>query len=389
MSRTRLIIVVGAFLILAVAPTDADAVPAFARQHKLKCSVCHSFWPALNDFGRRFKEAGYTMTRGEPEGREEIEDLVLPRTFPLAAVIKSRPFDKRRGRDAQLRALQEVEVFFAGNFARYGSVYAEIEMEDEADYAPELAGMFGLHPHQLFNIIVGKASTFAADPYDTLSNMRRTTRNRRLPLNQAWSAGARIDDDVPMLAIYGRDTAVNRVFWSAAYSADVGESEGGGPKDFTGRLVVDVTNNVSVGGFVVTGAQQRTVDGVSEDLDYGRYGVDVQATYADLTALAAFLRGRDDIFGRGRENNNAWYAEFFYTIGLDSVDIPGVMLVPIVRFDWYERANGTADYSDITLNLSYLPWENTKAFIEFTRAIDRPTPGPKEWRVIGQFVLAF
>lgn len=388
MRGARLMVLLVAGVIGGVAPRDAGAVPSFAREHKLQCSACHSVWPALNDFGRRFKEAGYTMTRGEPEGREEIERLVLPSTFPLAAVIKSRPYDKSRGRDTRLRAIQELEVFFAGNFARYGSVFAELEMEDEADYAPELAGTFGLHPHQLFNVIAGKATTLAADPYDTLSNMRRTTRNRRLALNQAGSAGVRIDDDVPMIAIYGRDTAVNRVFWSAAYSADVGDPEGEGPKDFTGRLVVDVSNNLSVGGFVMAGAQERTIEAVTRDLDYTRYGIDAQATYADLTVLAVFVRARDDVFHGGRENNNAWYTEFFYTIGLDGVDLPGVMLVPIVRLDSYERADGT-NFSDLTLNLSYLPWENTKAFVEFTRAVDRPTQGPKDWRVIGQFVLAF
>lgn len=390
-SLPSLIVVVWILMVVA-APRDAAAIPAFAREYKLQCSACHSVWPALNEFGRRFKEAGYATTRGEPAGQEQIETLALPRTFPLAAVVKSRPFDKRRGQDAMLRALQELEVFFAGNFAKYGSVFAELEMEDEVDYAPELVGTFGLHPHQLFNVLAGKAASLAADPYDTLSNMRRITRNRRLPLNQAWSAGARVDDDVPMIAVYGRDTAINRVFYSAAYSADVGDPEGEGPNDLTARLMFDVTPNVSVGGFVMDGAQERTVNDVSKELNYRRYGFDVQATYADLTALAVFLKARDDIFTGGREDNNAWYAEFFYTIRggtLDGWGFPGVMLVPIVRFDSYERTTGTADFSDLTLNLSYLPWENTKFFIEYTRAIDRPTPGPKDWRVIGQFVFSF
>lgn len=379
-------------------PGQAQAVPAFARQYKLACSECHTIWPALNSFGRKFKEAGYTTARGEPEGLEKLsEALNLPSSFPFAAVVKSRLYDKRRARSPRLRAIQELEVFLAGNFLRYGSVFAELEMEDETGYEPELAGTIGLHPHQLFNVIAGRASVLAADPYDTLVNTRRTTRNRRLPLNQAWSAGARVDDDVPMLAVYGRDTKVNRVFWTVGYSADVDDLEGAGPKDFTGRLAVDLAPDVSIGGFSVLGAQAQTRQITpnqtqTRELDYRRVGVDLQARFKNFTAMAVYLQGRDDIFSGGREVNNAWYTEVFYTIKRDVLQrgsFPGFMLVPIVRFDSYERNNGRAKYSDLTMNLSYFPWENTKAFVEFLRAIDRPAPGPKDWRVIGQFVLAF
>lgn len=372
---------------------DAGAVPAFARQYKLRCSECHTVWPALNDYGRKFKEAGYTTARGEPAELEQISDaLGLPSSLPLAAVVKSRPYDKRRARDARLRVLQELELFAAGNFFRYGSVFAELEMEDEADYEPELAGTFGFHPHQLFNVIGGKASALAADPYDTLSNMRRITRNRRLILNQAWSAGARVDDEVPMIAVYGRDTRTNRVFWSAAYSADVNDPEGEGPNDFTGRLVVDLATDVSVGSFVIAGAQSQTVAGTSKELNYSRYGFDLQARVGPFNALAAFVQARDDVFRGGRETNRAWYAEVYYLIRHEAAQgsaVPGFLLVPIVRFDWYERNNGAADYSDLTFNLSYLPWENVKAFFEVTRAVGRPTAGPRDWRLIGQLVLAF
>jgi mono/diheme cytochrome c family protein len=32
----------------------ADAVPAFARQYDLQCSVCHTRPPRLNRFGEQF-----------------------------------------------------------------------------------------------------------------------------------------------------------------------------------------------------------------------------------------------------------------------------------------------------------------------------------------------
>ena len=51
---------------LLAAASSAEAVPAYARKHKLACSQCHSAWPLLNGFGRTFKENGYRLDRSRP-----------------------------------------------------------------------------------------------------------------------------------------------------------------------------------------------------------------------------------------------------------------------------------------------------------------------------------
>ncbi len=43
----------------------AGAIPAFARKYGLACTGCHEAWPALNDFGRAFRDNGYQMLLGE------------------------------------------------------------------------------------------------------------------------------------------------------------------------------------------------------------------------------------------------------------------------------------------------------------------------------------
>ena len=48
-------------LMSAIAAAHA-AIPAFSRQTKLACSVCHYQFPELTPFGRMFKLNGYTMT---------------------------------------------------------------------------------------------------------------------------------------------------------------------------------------------------------------------------------------------------------------------------------------------------------------------------------------
>jgi hypothetical protein len=50
-----------AVLLFALAP-EARAIPSFARQTKMPCSVCHTQFPELTEFGRIFKLNGYTLS---------------------------------------------------------------------------------------------------------------------------------------------------------------------------------------------------------------------------------------------------------------------------------------------------------------------------------------
>jgi hypothetical protein len=57
------------FAILALASLltvqPASAVPSFARQTGQPCAACHTAFPELTPFGRRFKLAGYTLQGGD------------------------------------------------------------------------------------------------------------------------------------------------------------------------------------------------------------------------------------------------------------------------------------------------------------------------------------
>jgi hypothetical protein len=48
------------FLLLSTSPS-ASALPAFARKYGLRCSACHESWPALNNFGLKFRDNGYQL----------------------------------------------------------------------------------------------------------------------------------------------------------------------------------------------------------------------------------------------------------------------------------------------------------------------------------------
>ena len=66
----------------------AEAIPAFARKHKISCSTCHAPFPRLKPFGEEFAGRGFRMPPGQEPARAtyDVGDplLELPRKIPLA-----------------------------------------------------------------------------------------------------------------------------------------------------------------------------------------------------------------------------------------------------------------------------------------------------------------
>lgn len=97
--RSRYLLFVGvmlAFLAAVVAvPREAAAVPAFARQTGMACTACHyQHYPAINEFGRAFKQGGFTMKGGQ--SLIEGEALSIPVALNASLVTKIR-YQKSNG----------------------------------------------------------------------------------------------------------------------------------------------------------------------------------------------------------------------------------------------------------------------------------------------------
>ena len=74
---------------LVGAPEGASALPSFARQTGQNCSTCHTAFPQLTPFGRRFKLGGYTAGGGI--------DTQFP---PVSVMLQSQFTNLSRGLDA-------------------------------------------------------------------------------------------------------------------------------------------------------------------------------------------------------------------------------------------------------------------------------------------------
>ncbi len=107
------------FLTIGFAP-PAQALPSFARQTGQPCGTCHTDFPALTPYGRRFKLLGYTTGGGE---------------------FRTTPFSSQAGKDA--RAEYEKMLGYVK------SLPTSTTPEADKEYVPPVSMMaiVGLHSY--------------------------------------------------------------------------------------------------------------------------------------------------------------------------------------------------------------------------------------------------
>jgi hypothetical protein len=116
---------------LILAPGSASAVPSFARQTGMACQTCHTVFPELTPFGRRFKLNGYTIDNlPQVSGINASSDQTLllnqlpPLSFMFQASMTSTktplPDSALTGETAkngQVLFPQQASLFYAGRIA--------------------------------------------------------------------------------------------------------------------------------------------------------------------------------------------------------------------------------------------------------------------------------
>lgn len=119
---------------------EADAIPSFARQTGMSCSMCHTAFPELTPFGRRFKLNGYTLTTKPADisdysvsatTQSAKPNLVLSYVSPLSVAVQSSyakwsraPLDQNAGSNGVAPTAQaqgdtflvpdQINLFYAG-----------------------------------------------------------------------------------------------------------------------------------------------------------------------------------------------------------------------------------------------------------------------------------
>jgi len=357
-------------LILFVAvlfPTNSEAIPAFARKTNMACSTCHTAWPALNAFGRQYKEHGYRLGHLEAPSTVISKDLKWNESLPVSVMLVSRPYDKKKSGKSKIRAIHEVELMVGGPMGEQFSGFIEIEAEDEVtngiglDTGVSSAAMtYSLDEAAHIQFSWGSATWF--DPYNSYSNHLRMTRGASAAIDQSFGGadnGGKLKNSRQNVAIYGR--LVSKFFYGMAISGDASDSEGVDGNTVTARVVYDIVPSLSIGALSVSGTCSANAGNCLVDRKYSRSAIDVQSEVADFTINAVALAARDDnSTATATLKNKAYYVQAFYT----AKDGVRATWVPLLRYDSYEKTNGTEEVNELTLSINYYINENVRSMLE-------------------------
>lgn len=357
------------FLMMILYMESANAIPAFARKTNMACSTCHTAWPALNAFGRQYKEHGYRIGHLETPNKSVTKDLNWDEKIPMSVMLVARPYDKKGSGKSKNRALHEVEVMVAGPMSDKVSGFIEIEAEDEVTNGigfdtgiPSAALTYSIDEAAHLQFSWGSITWF--DPYNSYSNHMRMTRGSSAVIDQSFGGadnGGKIKTSRQNFAVYGRP--LPKLFYGVSLSGDADDSEGVEGNTLTARIAYDIMPSLTIGALSINGTcESRTgTTCLTNDREYSRTAIDLQSEVSDFTINAVYLSATDDnTTATAEEKNKAFYVQAMYANSASS----RASWVPLVRYDVYETTNGTIDVSEITLSLNYYFTENVRGMLE-------------------------
>lgn len=357
-------------------------------------------------------------------------DIAEKDAFPISAVLVARPYDKKDSNpDANMRALHEAELIIAGPLGDSWSGFFELEAEDEQqnDFGFNVgvpAAVLVYNYNEAVNLQFNWGEMFFADPYGFLGDHFRMTRGHVATIDQKFEGfDGKIRSRRQNLTLTGRP--IEQLFYSVGVSAQADSPKGADSTDVSegkdastiyARVAFDITPDIMVGGFIIDGevsgrtcsadaaaadsvldpvgpctaagdiVPERPNDTASDTtLEYQRIGLDAQADIADARVQFMYVSASDDAITGGENDNDAISLQAFYTMR-SGMGMP--TWVPLIRFDTYEKKNGTESIDEITLNLTRYFTQNAKAYIEYW---DRSGEGSTkdDDRLTVQVIVAF
>ncbi|MGA8445018.1 MAG: hypothetical protein WB766_07480 [Roseiarcus sp.] len=116
--------------LLAATVRPAEALPSYARQTGQPCAACHTAFPELTPFGRRFKIGGYTLGGGDWKG-PPVAMMYMPSFTHTQSNQDSPPAPGLHTNDNLVS--QQVSGFIAGQL--YGNVGSFIQITGDPTVA--------------------------------------------------------------------------------------------------------------------------------------------------------------------------------------------------------------------------------------------------------------
>ncbi|MDX1795945.1 MAG: hypothetical protein R3219_04400 [Hydrogenovibrio sp.] len=363
-------------------PTSAAATPAFARQEHESCEECHTAYPALNATGRLYKMNGYTFdTSDHLASKTDFEKMMSQ--FPIAAVITSRPYDKKKSGKKEIRAIHEAELIAGGNYRKIAT-YVDIEAEGEDGFGlVNGTTSMGYEFTPAVHLQVAYAPSFFSDPYDTLSDMRRMTVSHYNITDDNFSGvDGQLRHPRQQVSLFGH--VADRLFYDVSVGGLTDDMVGQDSTVYLGRLAWDVNQDWMVGTFGVSGTCETSSSNcTTQARNFDRYGIDTQADlmHQRLRLTAVYMQAHDQYAtGSAKEQNADDYVQ--------AVMFMPHHWVPLLRYQSSQQNDGHDHTDRIIAGLSYYPMPNAKGMLEYSQDTHAPTGQIKDDRLTIQLQLA-
>ena len=204
---------------LASPPSEAGAIPAFARKYETSCLTCHSVYPRLTPFGEAFRRNGYrfpgvdsdytkqpTVAMGQEANKKTFPKSVwpswIPASVPLAIGVNGQAFF-HPDKSASVPRQNDGAQFVLDDLVAEGHLWAGAALDDtvtlwaELTFSPE--GVDVEHAQLLLNDLLGPkhvVNAVVGRGFPTLTSFGP---------HSSYLGDARITT-VPLTGIYGLST---------------------------------------------------------------------------------------------------------------------------------------------------------------------------------------
>lgn len=303
MRRMFLSLTAAIVLLVTLLPEVAEAIPAFARRHKLSCTTCHDPFPRLKPFGEDFAGNGFYLPEDDND-REYVstgdENLRLNRTFPVAARMDVwMQWQQDAEVETDLQTPWGLKLLSGGLLARNVGYYFYFYMDERG----EVAGAEDAYIH--FNNLFGQPLDIMVGQFQTSDPLMK--RELRLTYEDYEVYKTRVGDSqtnltydrgvmVPFtLEATGTDLVGMVVNGNGKPAANaLGDFDQDKFKNYGLRLMQDVAGYASVGGFGYWGKETLSDGATVLENEVTYYGVDMSFGYGGYVTFTGQWLTRED-----------------------------------------------------------------------------------------------
>jgi hypothetical protein len=298
-------------LLIVLLATDAQAIPAFARQTKLGCNTCHTIFPQLTRFGRDFRDNGFrtpdevqqllhkSPVQAPPAPKEDFWSFV-PEQIPFSVQAKLHDAINPQGTIKTDFQLEELQLQSGGTFTPRVSYYLHHHLVEEGQPGTLYAGWIrfnDLWGTDWVNVTVGQFElplSFSPE-IERLSSFEYLAYGRQLGANPFT-----LGDPQLGVQVFGQSTRGTKVWGGVVNGSGLSRNDttqsfdSNTFKDGYARICQEIGESY-FGGFVYYGRATATLSDVGTfDDSFVRAGGDGSLSLKKVIVSGVALYGRDN-----------------------------------------------------------------------------------------------